>query len=57
MPYATSHRVLRQLALKCSQLARDHRGDAVAAEFEALAVELAEQASKLDRLFKAVEEA
>ena len=48
---------LSQLALNCSRLARDHRGQAVATEFEGLAVELAEQASKLDRLIKLAEEA
>jgi len=48
---------LKQLALKCSRLARDNRGQAVATEFEELAVEIAEQASKLDRLVKLAEEA
>jgi len=48
---------LRQFALKCPRLARDHRGQAVATDFEGLAVELAEQASKLDRLIKLAEQA
>jgi len=48
---------LRQLALKCSRLARDNRGQAIAGEFEGLAVELAQDAHKLDQLIKSAEKA
>lgn len=41
---------LRELALKCAQLARDHRGDKASVDFEGLAVELAEVANGLDKL-------
>jgi hypothetical protein len=47
---------LRQLALKCSRLARDHRGQRASADLEGIATELAEEASKLDQLFKLIEE-
>jgi hypothetical protein len=47
---------LTQLALKCSRLSRKYRGHEIAAELETLAAELAEEASKLDQLFKVIEE-
>jgi hypothetical protein len=43
---------LRELALKCAQLARDYRGDKASVDFEGLAVELAEVASRLDRFIE-----
>jgi len=51
MPRRVAER-LTQLALKCSRLSRKYRGHEIAAELETLAAELAEEASKLDQLFK-----
>jgi hypothetical protein len=55
MPRRVAER-LTQLALKCSRLSRKYPGQEIAAELETLAVELAEEASKLDRLFNLIEE-
>jgi hypothetical protein len=54
MPYLAER--LRQLGLKCSRLARDHRENNLSVELEGLAVELAEEASKLDRPSSVIEE-
>jgi len=55
MPRLVAER-LTQLALKCSRLSRKYRGHEIAAEFETLAAELAEEASKLDLLVKIIDE-
>ncbi|MFY9894856.1 MAG: hypothetical protein WAK63_12085 [Xanthobacteraceae bacterium] len=55
MPHRVAER-LTELALKCSRLSRKYRGHEVAAELETLAADLAEEASRLDRLFNVIEE-
>ena len=55
MPRRVAER-LTELALKCSRLSRKYRGHEVAAELETLAADLAEEASRLDRLFNVIEE-
>ncbi len=55
MPRRVAQR-LTQLALKCSRLSRKYRDHEIAVELETLAVELAEEAGKLDRLFTVIEQ-
>ena len=56
MPRHAAER-LRQLAMKCSRLARENRELRIAEELEGLSVELADEAAKLDQLFEVIEEA
>jgi hypothetical protein len=41
---------LREFALRCSRLAREQKDQSLAAEFEGLSVELAEEAKELESL-------
>lgn len=47
---------LRQLAVKCSRLAKDCTDKNIANELEGIGADLAEKAKKLDELFKLIDE-